>query len=106
MADITTVIAKVEQYAKVVAGRQQTWEKFRSEGYALMQQSMLQTQGMVARIMKQADDTFAASEREQKSYYGAQDRERTESMHRLEAAVARRRKALHELQSALEGKGN
>ena len=56
------MIAKVEEYARIVAAREKTREAFRSESLALMQQSMQQTQGMVARIMQQANDTFEAGQ--------------------------------------------
>ncbi|MFN8219567.1 MAG: hypothetical protein U0S12_05475 [Fimbriimonadales bacterium] len=105
MADIEEVIAKVEEYLRIVAGREKTREALRSEGIALMQQSMQQTQSMVARIMRQANDTFESAERERKSYYGAQYREKTESMQRLEAAAIRRGNALQEIQTVLEERG-
>lgn len=72
----------------------------------MMQQSLQQTQGMVARIMKQADETFEAGERERKGYYGAQYRERIESMQRLEEAASRHRDALRNIRTRLEERTN
>ncbi len=102
MEDVDTVVAKLEEYARMVSARERARASFRDEGFALVRRRLEQTQAIVARITQQTKDSSNNVVQGRLAYYDAQQQAELEAMRRLQEALTRRGKALHDLKTILE----
>lgn len=102
VADMAAVVAKLEEFIKLVDGREEKQREFRQESAQVLQQRMLQTQETLAKYLKEVHETIESSISSREPKYATQYREAAESIDRVEAAIGNRSRAIRNLRTAIE----